>query len=291
MRPLRHRVAALGLALSSLLVAGCERALFAVANRGSAPPESSAVYAPEHDLALDVYRPHRATRDAPVVVFFYGGGWQRGMRAQYRFVGRRLAQHGVLAIVADYRTYPRVTFPGFVEDGARAVRWARENAAVHGGDPERLFVMGHSAGAQIGGLIATDPAYLRAVGLRRDDLAGFIGLAGPYDFVVGGYAPVFGPRAQWPRAMVQNALDAGAPPLLLVHGERDDVVAPRNSTRLAATARATGVSAELVLLPEGTHTAPVQAFYDPARAPAVLPAVLAFVGAPAAAPPAPQRGR
>lgn len=277
MPPLRQRLAALGLAASSLFAAGCERALFAVANRGSAPPESSVVYAPEHGLALDVYRPQGAARDAPVVVFFYGGGWQRGMRAQYRFVGRRLAQHGVLAIVADYRTYPRATFPGFVEDGARAVRWARDNAAVHGGDPRRLFVMGHSAGAQIGGLIATDATYLRGVGMRRDDLAGFIGLAGPYDFVIGAYAPVFGAPAQWPRAMAYNFVDGGAPPLLLVHGQRDDVVLPRNSTRLAQKARGAGVRAELALLPEGTHTTPMQAFYDPARAPTVLPAVLAFV--------------
>lgn len=279
MTPLRRRLAALGLAASSLLVAGCERALFAVANRGSGPPEASVVFAPALGLSLDVYRPAGTVRDAPVVVFFYGGGWQRGMRAQYRFVGRRLANNGVLAIVADYRTYPRATFPGFVEDGAKAVRWARDHAAAHGGDPSRLFVMGHSAGAQIAALIATDARYLQAVGMRRDALAGFIGLAGPYDFAIGGYAPVFGPRAQWPRAMAQNFVDAGAPPMLLVHGDQDRVVLPRNSVRLAEAARAAGVRAELQVLPGGSHSAPVQAFWSPARAPGVVEAVLDFVGA------------
>ena len=117
-----------------------------------------------------------------------------GSRDQYRFVGQRLAERGILAIVADYRTYPATTFPGFVEDGARAVAWARLHAAEHAGDPERLFVAGHSAGAQIAALIATDPRYLAAEQMRPSDLAGVIGLSGPYDFVIsGGYRPVFGP--------------------------------------------------------------------------------------------------
>lgn len=285
MPPRSRRLAALGLMLTSVLVAGCERAVFAVANRGVAPPESTAVYAPEQGLSLDVYRPQGTAGAAPVVVFFYGGGWTRGARSQYRFVGRRLAQNGVLAIVADYRLYPVATFPGFVEDGARAVRWARDHAAAHGGDPRRLFVMGHSAGAQIGGLIATDARYLAAQGLQRADLAGFIGLAGPFDFEVGKYAPVFGPPAQWPQAMTVNHVDAGAPPLLLVHGTKDDVTWPRNSTRVADKARAAGVRTELLLLEGATHTTPVQAFYDPRRAPQVLPAVLAFIGAGASAAP------
>ena len=86
---------------------------------------------------------------APVVVFLYGGSWRNGAREDYRFVGRRLAQQGMLVLVADYRTYPETIFPGFVEDGASAVAWARAHAAGWGGDPRCLFVAGHSAGAQI----------------------------------------------------------------------------------------------------------------------------------------------
>lgn len=278
--PLRKRLAALSLAIGTLLLAGCESALFAFANRGVDPPETSVAFAPAQGLSLDVYRPQGTGRTAaPVVVFFYGGGWTRGSRAQYRFVGRRLAQNGVLAIVADYRLYPQATFPVFVEDGAKAVRWARDNAAAYGGDAGRLYVMGHSAGAQIGGLIASDARYLAAEGLQRDDLAGFIGLAGPFDFTIGRYAPIFGPQAQWPRAMMLNHVDAGAPPLLLIHGTADDVTWPRNSTRVADKAKAAGVRTELLLLEGGKHTTPIQAFYDPKRAPEVLPAVLRFVGA------------
>ena len=277
---LRTRLAALSVAVSTLLLSGCESALFAFANRGVDAPEATVAFAPAQGLSLDVYRPQGTGRTAaPVVVFFYGGGWTRGGRAQYAFVGRRLAQNGVLAIVADYRLYPRTTFPGFVEDGAKAVRWARDNAASYGGDAGRLYVMGHSAGAQIGGLIAADARYLAAEGMQRSDLAGFIGMSGPFDFSIGRYAPVFGPPAQWPQAMTLGYVDAATPPLLLIHGTADDVTWPRNSTRVADKARAAGVRTELQLIEGGKHTTPVQAFYDPARAPMVLPAVLAFVGA------------
>jgi acetyl esterase/lipase len=136
-----------------------------------------------------------------VVVFFYGGGWKTGKREQYRFVGQRLSQQGVLAIVTDYRTFPRSTFPGFVEDGARAVAWSRGHAAEYGGDPRRLFVGGHSAGAQIAALLGTDARYLATQGMKPRDLSGVIGLSGPYDFVIeGGYEEVFGPKARWREA-------------------------------------------------------------------------------------------
>lgn len=274
----RTRLAALTAAIGSLLLGGCESALFAFANKGVDPPEASVAFAPEQGLSLDVYRPQGTGRTAaPVVVFFYGGGWTRGARDQYAFVGRRLAQNGVLAIVADYRLHPQTTFPGFVEDGAKAVRWARDNAVAYGGDAGRLYVMGHSAGAQIGGLIATDPRYLAAQGMKRSDLAGFIGMAGPFDFTVGKYAPIFGPPAQWPQAMTLNYVDAGAPPMLLIHGTDDDVTWPRNSTRVADKARAAGVRTELLLIEGGKHTTSVQAFFNPERSPTVLPAVLAFV--------------
>ena len=121
---------------------------------------------PRH--TLDVYAPPRHASPVPVVVFFYGGGWETGDKAMYRYVGASLAAGGVLAIIPDYRLHPAVVFPAFVEDAARAIAWAHANAARFGGDPHRVFLMGHSAGAQIAALVALDPAYLRAVGLPAD---------------------------------------------------------------------------------------------------------------------------
>ena len=171
-----------GLLLSLLALAssGCERALFKYVNRGLAPPASSVVFDAGHGLALDVFPAQGATAagGAPVVVFFYGGSWQRGERAQYRFVGRRLAENGILAIVADYRTWPRAGFPDFMADAAHAVAWAQAHARTLGGDPRRLYVAGHSAGAQIAALLGTDARYLAAADVRLRDMAGVIACPG-----------------------------------------------------------------------------------------------------------------
>ena len=279
MPPLRTTLAAAALALTTLGTAGCERAIFGFANRGLAAPEATVAFAPDLGLSLDIYRPQGPdAKSGATVLFFYGGGWQRGQREQYRFVGRRLAQQGVLAIVADYRTFPRAGFPDFVEDAARAVAWTSQHARQYGGDPQRLYLAGHSAGAQIAALLGTDQRYLARHALRPDDLAGVIGLAGPYDFVINGqYTQVFGPSAQWPRAQAINFVDGNEPPFLLIHGDRDRVVETRDSVDLDAKLRAAGVAATLLILPGGGHSAPLAGLYDPDRSPAVLPAIVAFL--------------
>lgn len=262
----------------AVLLGGCQSAFFGVVNRGSMQPDTSAVYDPERGLSLDVYRPRPSRAGAPVVVFFYGGAWQHGRRAQYRFVGSRLASNGVLAIVADYRTWPDAGFPDFVGDAARAVRWSRDHAASFGGDPDRLFVAGHSAGAQIAALLGTHARHLDDVGLRPADLAGVIGLAGPYDFSISGrLEPIFGPRAQWPQAMALRFVDGDEPPFLLIHGDRDRTVDVGNSRRLDDALRAAGVDSRLRILPGGSHFAPATALYAPDRVPEVLPEILRFV--------------
>ena len=116
---------------------------------------------------LDIYQP-RGTAPAngyPTVVFFYGGAWNRGDRADYRFVGEALASRGILAILADYRLYPQVRYPDFLRDSAAALAWAHANAPQRGGDPKRLFVMGHSAGAYNAAMLALDARWLAAVNL------------------------------------------------------------------------------------------------------------------------------
>ena len=273
------RVRSLMAAAAALLITGCQSVAFSVANRGVPAPDASVVYDPRHGLSLDVYRPDTGTSAAaPVVVFFYGGNWKSGQRQHYRFVGQRLAKLGVLAIVADYRTWPTTTFPGFVEDGARAVAWSRAHAANYGGDPERLYVAGHSAGAQIAALIGTDAGYLAANGMKPRDLSGVIGLSGPYDFVISaGYADVFGPQAQWPRAQAVNFVDGDEPPFLLIHGTGDKVVEAKDSQELAEKLRKAGGKAQLVWLPDAGHLAPLAAIYAPDRDPSVVQAIKSYV--------------
>ena len=268
----------LAIALFALIATGCQSLGFGIANAGVAAPAASVVYDPQHDLSLDLYRPAAsADGPVPVVVFFYGGSWRNGERGQYRFVGQRLAESGMLAIVADYRTFPRAVFPGFVEDAAAAVAWARAHAAEYGGDPQRLYVAGHSAGAQIAALVGLDARYLAPHGMKPRDLAGVIGLSGPYDFEIAGYEDVFGPEAQWPQAQPIRFVDGDEPPFLLVHGTGDMVVEAKDSQELADKLRSVGGRAELLWLPDAGHIAPLAAMYRPGRHPALLEAIRTFV--------------
>lgn len=129
---------------------------------------------------LDIYAPRNAgPGERPVVIFFYGGSWNSGTRSGYAFVGRALAAQGFVTVIPDYRLVPAIRYPGFVEDGAAAVRWTREHIAGFGGDPARLVLMGHSAGAYIAAMLAVDDRWL---GRDRQAVRGLVGLAGPYDF-------------------------------------------------------------------------------------------------------------
>jgi len=276
---MRRSIHACVAATLALLVSGCQSTFFGLVNRDSTQPDTTAVYDTTRGLALDIYRPQNAAPDAPVVLFFYGGSWQYGTRAQYRFVGSRLAQNGVVAVVADYRTWPAAGFPALMGDAAHAVRWTVDHAAEYGGDPKRVFIAGHSAGAQIAALLGTDARHLAAVDLTPKDLAGVIGLSGPYDFVISGkLEEIFGPPDQWPEAMAVKFVDGDEPPFLLIHGDGDRAVDVGNSRKLDFALRRKGVDSTLEIISGGNHFVTAAAFYDPERAPEVLPAVCQFIG-------------
>jgi acetyl esterase/lipase len=207
-------------------------------------------FGPDARQRLDVYRGTRVGEAAPIVVFFYGGSWQRGDRTDYAFVGEALASRGFGAIIPDYRVYPPHGFPVFLEDAALAVRWAREHGAELGGDPRRIFVMGHSAGAHIAAMLAVDGRYLHTVGLDGDALRGVIGLAGPYDFLPlkdPVLKALFGAEDALQVTQPVTFVDGDEPPMLLLHGAKDRTVGPRNSRRLAARIRERGGEVEEIV--------------------------------------------
>jgi acetyl esterase/lipase len=215
----------------------------------------SVAYAQRSRGTLDICRPADAIA-APVVVFFYGGGWRSGYKELYRYVGRALARRGYVAVLPDYRIYPEVCYPDFIEDGALAVRWAKDNAGRFGGDPENLFLMGHSAGAHIAAMLAMDGRWLQKVGLAPGrDIAGLIGLAGPYDFLPlleETRIAIFGGDNR-PETQPIHHVVPGAPRALLMTGARDGTVEPGNSTRFAARLRETGNNAEILSYPRIGH--------------------------------------
>jgi acetyl esterase/lipase len=228
---------------AALLLSGCSPAdpLNLLAWRYGTEITRSVAYGEAPRQTLDVYRPASSTK-SPVIVFFYGGSWQTGDKETYLFVATALAQRGYVVVVPDYRVYPQVRYPAFLEDGARAVRWAKDNAARFGGDPGRLFIMGHSAGAYIAAMLVLDDRWLQGVGLTPDhDVKGLIGISGPYDLLPlhGTLATIFG-GSNVPDTQPISHVTPGAPPAFLATGKRDDIVEPSNTTRLAAKLAASG---------------------------------------------------
>jgi len=215
---------------------------------------------------LDVYSPLDTKVPAPVLVFIYGGGWTSGDRGFYRFVGEALAARGIVTVIPDYRVYPEVKFPAFVDDSAEAIGWALRNAARFGGDPKRLHVGGHSAGAYNAAMVAFSPDRARAAGFDPEQLAGFIGLAGPYDFLpLTGRTTraIFGFPDTSPDTQPINFVSASSPRSLLLYATHDTVVGPHNTENLAARLRAAGVEVRVVPYQQLGHRTLIASFARP----------------------------
>ncbi|APE28138.1 alpha/beta hydrolase [Aurantiacibacter gangjinensis] len=214
---------------------------------GSAKVASDIGYGDHPRQQLDIYAPETDgdLSGAPVIVFFYGGSWNSGTRSGYDFAGRALAAEGFVTVVPDYRLVPEVRYPAFLEDAAAAIRWVRRNIAEHGGDPDRIVVVGHSAGAYNAAMMALDERWL---GEDRRAIRGLVGLAGPYDFLpldTDSTRAAFGEWPDLPETQPVSWADGGDPPALLLTGDLDTTVKPRNSRALAAALDDAGVAAEM----------------------------------------------
>jgi acetyl esterase/lipase len=231
---------------------------------------------------LDVYRPASASNSSPVIVFFYGGNWNKGDRADYAFVGRALAKRGFVVVIPDYRLYPDVRYPEILDDSAAAVAWTMREIHNYGGDAARLFVMGHSAGAYNAAMVALDPALLARAGVKAGAVRGFIGLAGPYNFLPVQNVdtrPVFNYPNTPADSQPINHVSAASPPSLLIAANKDDMVNPaRNTGELASKMRANGVPVREVYFDRVNHTTLVGTLASPLTALApTLDVVQAFV--------------
>ncbi len=234
-------------------------------DRGIIRVIENAPFGPDPRQRLDIYRPMSPARDLPIIVFFYGGSWNSGTRAGYGWVARALAARGFVVAVPDYRLVPQVRFPAFIEDGAAAVGLVATIAESVGGDANKIILAGHSAGAYNAAMLAYDERYL---GADRGRVRGFIGLAGPYDFL-----PFDGPvtRAAFGGASDPSAtqpitfIDRADPPAFIGSADDDRTVEPRNSDSLAAKLRAAGVPVERVRYPGVGHIGILTALARPWR--------------------------
>jgi acetyl esterase/lipase len=272
--------------LTALLLDGCSRLGYFAANApavfGAYKRHADIAYGPDAQHRLDVYAPTKAdNRARPVIVFWHGGRWREGDKSDYRFVGAALAECGYIVVVANYRHYPQVKMPGFMDDAARAAQWAAAHAGEYAGE-RRLYLMGHSAGAHLAALVALDRRYFAATGQPAPHIAGVIGLSGPYDFLPleeEDVQDMFGPPALYPQSQPINFARADAPPMLLIQGLADTTVWPKNSRNLASALSAMGVPVTLKLYPKLSHTDTVAALTAVLRGRApTLGDIQAFVG-------------
>jgi len=262
------------LAAACALLSACSglNAVNALSPNDGARVTADLSYGPSPRNRLDVYQP-KATpgqaASAPVVLFFYGGNWNSGQRGDYAFVGRALASRGIVAVVADYRLSPEVHYPEILQDSARALAWTVREAPRYGGDVKRLYVMGHSAGAYNAAMLALDPRWLRELGLQPSVLHGWIGLAGPYNFLpidVPAIKPVF----YYPNTPADSQpirhVDAAAPRTLLIAARDDKLVDPRrNTAELAAALRGAGVPVTAEYFDHVSHATLVGSIAAPLR--------------------------
>ena len=248
----------LGAVLVTASLSACAGGEFFAAN---APTEFSRVasrvnlgYGLEPRQKLDVYAPRMAV-NRPVVIFWYGGSWQKGDKADYRFVGIELAKLGFVAVLPDYRLYPQVAFPLFDEDGARAIAWVEQHVREFGGDPQRIVLMGHSAGAHTAAFLALNHAFVEKFAVNPANIVGLIGLSGPYalvpdsDALRSAFATPFSEKDWQPIRFV----DAQAPPTLLLHGLADKEVVPQETIELHDALLQKNVRVEMHLFPHRGH--------------------------------------
>lgn len=215
------------------------------------------VYGPKDRHRLDVYAPKQIAGHVPVVLFFYGGGWDSGSKADYGFVGHMFAALGYVTVIADYRVFPDAIYPVFLHDCADAANWVVRHIGDYGGDPQKLVLSGHSAGAYNAVMVASDPV-LHAGRHYAPAIRGVIGLSGPYDFFpydVEVSKRSFGGAGAGEESQPIHLDLSDAPPMFLAHGTGDKTVRLRNTEQFSAALRAAGRTVQEVHYPGATHAA------------------------------------
>lgn len=275
-------------AAAVLLTAGCAQVGLFAANAPVAVNDVAIArnvsFGPKPWQTLDIYMPPGArARPSRVVVFYYGGRWEQGRKEDYRFVGSALAKAGFVTVIPDYRKYPQVKFPVFVEDGAASLAWVYDHIDRYGGNPGAIHVAGHSAGAHIGALLTADPRYLKAEGKDRSTvIKSFAGLAGPYDFTPQDpdLKDMFGPPSRYPQMQVTHFIDGHQPPMLLLWGAADKDVEKYNLDRLQQRIEEKGGCVRTIVYPGIDHVwlVAAMAWFGQEKAPVTDDIVHFFAG-------------
>ncbi|MBX7494704.1 alpha/beta hydrolase [Qipengyuania sp. 6B39] len=233
-----------------------EAELLAETSYGPHPQQKLRVFAPPGEAGL------------PILVFVHGGSWRWGDPDDYTFVARAMADKGFVVVLAGYRLEDAGRYPAMLEDTAAAVGTMARRGGDFGGDPTRIVLAGHSAGAYNVAQVALETRWLEQAGVAPGVIKGVVGLAGPYDFYPfdsDSTKASFGSVGAGEESQPVNHARAGAPPMLLIHGEQDTLVKPRNTRALAKALSALGAPVETVFYPGMDHNAPLISLASPWR--------------------------
>ena len=261
-------------ALLATLAAACQpvKLLNAIIPTRQMQAGKNIAYGQHPRQQLDIYQPKANSaakgKLAPVVIFFYGGSWDSGSKDDYLFVAEALVSRGYVTVIADYRLYPEVKFPALMQDPAMVVDWVARHIADFSGNPQQLFLMGHSAGAHLAVMLSVNAAYLQAAGTSPAILRGCIGLAGPYDFLPltsDRLKAIFAPESEQWRSQPVNFVDGKQPPMFLLMGLKDTVVWPRNTLRMADAVQRHGGEVKVSTYPDYNHVDMVAKLARPLR--------------------------
>lgn len=208
---------------------------------------------------LDLFVP-QGLQDAPVLIFVHGGAWTSGDKNLYSFIGRAFAEQGFVTAVINYRLSPQVQHPAHIEDVARAFAWVHRNVARYGGNPEKIFVMGHSSGGHLTALLALDEKYLQAHGLTLSAIRGAVPISGIYDVTVeppdpiNVYRVVFGTDPQVRRdASPITHVGPNKPPFLIMYAQFDFPGFGAQAQQLLSRLREYDNDATLIEIPNRDH--------------------------------------
>jgi len=187
------------------------------------------------EAKLDVYRPENGD-GYPVLIFVHGGSWNSGEKELYAPVAQKFVPHGMVVVIPDYTLHPKVTYRAQTDEMAATIAWTIENISQFGGDPKRIIVSGHSAGAQLTALALSDPQWLKAWNHSASEVCGYIGVSSPFDINAqmtferskGNESKllpaVFEGERNFANASATTYLQLGFPPALIIHGDSDTTV-------------------------------------------------------------------
>ena len=264
--------------VSGVITGACSysptRVLTAISSMRGITISNDIHYGTDPRQVLDIYQP--APDDAatpqthlvgglPVVVFIHGGSWQTGDKQGYGFVGRSLAQAGYITVVIEYRLAPKNIYPDFINDSVSAISWVYQHIAEYGGNPNELFVMGHSAGAFNAVAAVDDERYWRNSHVPTSAIKAVIGLAGPYSYDFRQFdSKVAFPTNLLPDdVMPDSHVRPDAPPHLLLVAEKDDLVGIKNLMKMKRGLERANVPVETGVVPKVNHSTMIVAMATP----------------------------